>query len=77
MRPETSEDAARASTPPQPSPVPSGAGNPSASPLGGNTSTGRAAPEPSHHRAEEDLASPPEIQDTGASNTGAGTEDAG
>nr|XP_051211394.1 uncharacterized protein LOC127328868 [Lolium perenne] len=61
MRPETSEDATRTSTPPQPS----------------NTSTGRAAPEPSDHRAEENLASPPEAQDTGASNTGAGSEDVG
>ncbi|KAK1632904.1 hypothetical protein QYE76_007219 [Lolium multiflorum] len=55
MRPETSEDAARASPPPQPSPVPSGTGNSSASPLGGATSTGRAAPEPSDHRAERTL----------------------
>ncbi|KAM0931645.1 hypothetical protein ACQ4PT_000199 [Festuca glaucescens] len=77
MRPETSEDAARASPPSRPSPVPSGTGNPSASPLGGTTSAGRAAPEPADHRAEKDIVSPPEAQDTGASNTGAGTEDAG
>ncbi|KAM0909092.1 hypothetical protein ACQ4PT_015040 [Festuca glaucescens] len=77
MRPETSEDAARASSPSRPSPVPSGTGNPSASPLGGTTSAGRAAPEPADHRAEEDIVSPPEAQDTGTSNTGAGTEDAG
>ncbi|KAK1604939.1 hypothetical protein QYE76_028612 [Lolium multiflorum] len=76
MRPESSEETARTSTP-QPSPAPSGAGNLSASPLGGTTSAGRAAPTPSDHRAEEDLVSPPEIQDTGASNTGATTEDAG
>ncbi|KAK1649567.1 hypothetical protein QYE76_067372 [Lolium multiflorum] len=77
MRPESSEETARTSPPPQPSPVPSGAGNSSASPLGGTTSAGRAAPEPSEHRAEEDIVSPPETQDTGASNTGADTEAAG
>jgi hypothetical protein len=76
MRPETSEDAARAS-PPQPSPVPSGTGKSPASSRGGNTSAGRAAPEPSDHRAEEDLSSPPEAEDTGVSNIGAGTEDDG
>ncbi|KAK1670147.1 hypothetical protein QYE76_058306 [Lolium multiflorum] len=77
MRPESSEEPARTSPPPQPSPVPSGAGNSFASPLGGTTSAGRAAPEPSEHRAEEETISPPEDQDTGASNTGADTEDAG
>ncbi|KAM0857521.1 hypothetical protein ACQ4PT_048426 [Festuca glaucescens] len=77
MRPETSEDAVRASPPSHPSPVPSGAGNPSASPLGGTTSAGRAAPEPADHRAEKNIVSPPEVQDTGASNTGASAEDAG
>ncbi|KAK1647654.1 hypothetical protein QYE76_065459 [Lolium multiflorum] len=69
MRPESSEEAARPSPPPQPSPAPSGAGNSSVSPLGGTTSAGRAAPEPSDHRAEEDIISPPENPDTGASNT--------
>ncbi|KAM0924986.1 hypothetical protein ACQ4PT_004525 [Festuca glaucescens] len=77
MRPETSEDAAKASPPSRPSPAPSGTGNPSASPLGGTTSAGRAAPEPADHRAEKNIISPPEAQDTGASNTGAGIEDAG
>jgi hypothetical protein len=77
MRPETSEEAARTSPPPQPSLVPSGAGKSPASSRGGNTSAGRAAPETPDHRAEEDLSSPPEIDDTGASNTGAGTEETG
>ncbi|KAK1632428.1 hypothetical protein QYE76_006743 [Lolium multiflorum] len=77
MRPESSEGTARASPPPQPSPVPYGTGNPSASPLGGHTSAGRAAHEPSEHRAEEDIVSPPETQDTGASNIGTDTEAAG
>ncbi|KAK1650548.1 hypothetical protein QYE76_068353 [Lolium multiflorum] len=77
-RPEGSAGSARASTPPpHSSPVPSGAGNISASPLGGTTSSGRAAPTPPDPRAEEDLASPPETQDTGASNMGAGKETAG
>nr|XP_051211713.1 formin-like protein 16 [Lolium perenne] len=76
MRPERAEDAPRPSSPPQPSPVPVGAGKSSASPLGGKTSSGCAAPKSPHHRAEEDLASPPEKQDTGANNTGAGTEEA-
>ncbi|KAK1614143.1 hypothetical protein QYE76_019660 [Lolium multiflorum] len=77
MRPESTEGAARAPSPRQPSPVPSGAGKSPASPRGGNTSAGRAAPEPSDHRAEGDFSSPPEVQDTGATNTGAGIEDAG
>ncbi|KAK1632448.1 hypothetical protein QYE76_006763 [Lolium multiflorum] len=77
MRPESSEDATRASPPPQASPVPSGAGKTPASPLGGNTSAGRAAPELTDHRAGEDLSSPPEARDTSASNNGAGTEDVG
>ena len=77
MRPEASEDTSRASPPPQPSPVPSGAGKSPASSRGGNTSAGRAAPEPSDHRAEEDLVSPPEAQDTGASNIGVGSKDTG
>nr|XP_051211858.1 formin-like protein 5 [Lolium perenne] len=75
--PESSEEAVRPSPPPQPSPAPSGAGNSSASPPGGTTSAGHAAPTPPDHRAEGDKASPPEIQDTGASNIGANTEDAG
>ncbi|KAK1617042.1 hypothetical protein QYE76_022559 [Lolium multiflorum] len=53
MPPESSEETARTSSRPQPSPV------------------------PSEHRAEEDNASPPETQDTGASNTSADTEAAG
>ncbi|KAK1611815.1 hypothetical protein QYE76_035488 [Lolium multiflorum] len=77
MPPESSEDATRPSPPPQQSPVPSGAGNSFASPLGGTASVGRAAPTPPDYRAEEDIVSPPENQDTGASNTGADTEDVG
>ncbi|KAK1602244.1 hypothetical protein QYE76_071966 [Lolium multiflorum] len=49
----------------------------SASPLGGTTSSGRAAPTPPDLRAEEKIASPPETQDTGASNMGAGKEPSG
>ncbi|KAK1616640.1 hypothetical protein QYE76_022157 [Lolium multiflorum] len=75
MPPESS-DPARSSPPPRQSPVPSGAGNSSAS-LSGGTSAGCAAPKSPDHRAEEDLVSPPENQDIGASNTGAETEDAG
>nr|XP_051190422.1 uncharacterized protein LOC127303759 [Lolium perenne] len=76
MRLEASEDATRTSTPPQPNPVPSGTDKSPASPLGGNTSAGRAAPETFHHRAEEDFFSPPDTEDTGASNIGTGNEDA-
>ncbi|KAK1608552.1 hypothetical protein QYE76_032225 [Lolium multiflorum] len=75
--PESSEETARPSPPPQQSPVPSGAGNSSASPMGGTTSVGCAAPELPDHRAEEDIVSPPENLDTGASNIGADTEAAG
>ncbi|KAK1605728.1 hypothetical protein QYE76_029401 [Lolium multiflorum] len=77
-KPEGSAGSARTSTPPpHSSPVPSGAGNSSASPSGGTTSSGCAAPTPPDHRAEEDFTSPPETQDTGASNIGAGQTDAG
>ncbi|KAK1604683.1 hypothetical protein QYE76_028356 [Lolium multiflorum] len=77
-RPEGSAGSARTSTPPpHSSPAPSGAGNISASPLGGTTSSGRAAPTPPDPRAEEDLASPPETQDTGASHMGAGKDPVG
>ncbi|KAK1660775.1 hypothetical protein QYE76_048934 [Lolium multiflorum] len=69
---------ARTSTPPpHSSPAPSGAGNTSASPLGGTASSGHAAPTPPDHRAEEDPVSPLENQNTGASDIGAGEETAG
>ncbi|KAK1605100.1 hypothetical protein QYE76_028773 [Lolium multiflorum] len=77
-KPEGPEGTARASTPPpQSSPVPTGTGNPYASPLGGTSSAGRAAPTLPEHRVEEDLISPPEKQDIGASNIGADEEAAG
>ncbi|KAK1618927.1 hypothetical protein QYE76_024444 [Lolium multiflorum] len=77
-KPEGSAGSARTSTsPPRSSPASPGAGNTSASPPGGITSSGRAAPTPPDHRAEEDLISPPETQDIGASNTGADDETAG
>ncbi|KAK1698691.1 hypothetical protein QYE76_015388 [Lolium multiflorum] len=76
-KPESSEGTARTSPPPHSIPVPSGTGNPSASPLGGTPSAGRAAPTPSDHHAEEDHVSPPEAQDTGASNIGADSKAAG
>ncbi|KAK1604012.1 hypothetical protein QYE76_027685 [Lolium multiflorum] len=77
-RPESSGGTTRTSTPPpHSSPAPSGAGNTSASPLGGTPSSGRAAPTSPDHRAEEDFVSPPETQDAGASNIGAEEETAG
>ncbi|KAK1680776.1 hypothetical protein QYE76_041624 [Lolium multiflorum] len=76
-KPPSSEGTARNSPPPRSSPVPSGTGNPSASPLGGGPSAGRAAPTISDHRAEDDSVSPPDMQDTGASNIGADPEAAG
>ncbi|KAK1692187.1 hypothetical protein QYE76_008884 [Lolium multiflorum] len=45
-------------------------------PLGGTTNRARG-PNTSDHRAEEDFTSPPEAQDAGASNIGAGKTDAG
>ncbi|KAK1616941.1 hypothetical protein QYE76_022458 [Lolium multiflorum] len=77
-RPEGSAGPARTSTPPpHSSPAASGAGNSSASPLGGATSSGRAAPTSPDHRTEEELAFLPETKDTGASNIGAEEEAAG
>nr|XP_051211524.1 uncharacterized protein LOC127329017 [Lolium perenne] len=75
MKPEAPADAARTSPPAHASPVPSGADKSPASPRGGNTSLGRADPEPSNPCAEEDSISPPNVEDTGASNIGAGSED--
>ncbi|KAK1611581.1 hypothetical protein QYE76_035254 [Lolium multiflorum] len=76
-RPSGSEGSARTSTPPpRSSPASPGAGNISASLSGGTTNSGRAAPSPSDHRTEEDLSFLPEHQDTGASNIGAGEEEA-
>ncbi|KAK1607820.1 hypothetical protein QYE76_031493 [Lolium multiflorum] len=46
-------------------------------PSGRHHKFGRAAPTPPDHRAEEDLVSPPETHDAGASNIGAGKETAG
>ncbi|KAK1625832.1 hypothetical protein QYE76_000147 [Lolium multiflorum] len=77
MRPETAEEAGRSSPPPRQSPAPSGAGKAPSSLRGGKTSSGCAAPKPTHSRAEEDFFSPPAPEDTGASNMGAGSEDAG
>ncbi|KAK1602437.1 hypothetical protein QYE76_017939 [Lolium multiflorum] len=71
-RPEGSAGSARTSTPPPHSIRHHRCHNTSASPLGGHNKFGRAAPTPPNLRAEEDLASPPETQDTGASNMGAG-----
>nr|XP_051190156.1 uncharacterized protein LOC127303466 [Lolium perenne] len=77
MPPETSEDPARTSPPPQSSPARSGAGIAPSSLRGGKTNSGCAAPNSPDHHAEEDFISPPEFEDTGANNMGTGTEDAG
>jgi hypothetical protein len=77
MRPETPADAGRATPPPRQSPVPSGAGKSPSSLQGGNTSSGRATPKPTNSRAEEEFFSPPDHQDTGASDMGAGSDVAG
>ncbi|KAK1668408.1 hypothetical protein QYE76_056567 [Lolium multiflorum] len=75
--PASFEGTARTSSPPRSSPVHLGTGNPSASPLGGAPSSGRAAPTTSDHRAEDDFVSPPDMQDAGASNIGADPEAVG
>jgi hypothetical protein len=77
MRPETPADARRATPPPRQSPVPSCAGTSPSSLRGGNTSLGRAAPKPTNSHAEEEFFSPPDHQDTGASDMGAGLDAAG
>ncbi|KAK1625911.1 hypothetical protein QYE76_000226 [Lolium multiflorum] len=77
MRPETAEETGRSSPPPRQSPASSNAGKAPSSLRGGKTSSGCAAPKPTHSRAEEDFFSPPELEDNGASNMGAGSEEAG
>ncbi|KAM0833016.1 hypothetical protein ACQ4PT_064513 [Festuca glaucescens] len=77
MKPEAPKDTSGTQRPPQQSPAHSGAGKAHSSPRGGTTSSGSAAPKRRHHRAEEDFFSPPEIEDTGAGNTGAGSEPSG
>lgn len=76
MRPETSERTTKTSPPPQASPARSVAGKAPSSPRGGKANSGCAAPNPTNSRAE-DFISPPDFEDTGASNMGASTEDAG
>ncbi|KAM0857704.1 hypothetical protein ACQ4PT_048304 [Festuca glaucescens] len=77
MRPEAPQDTSKAQDTPQKSPAHSGAGKAPSSPRGGTTSAGTAAPNQKDHRAEEDFSSPPEFQDAGASNTGAGSDQTG
>nr|XP_051229654.1 extensin-like [Lolium perenne] len=74
---EASEDPARTSPPPRSSSARSGAGKAPSSLRGGNTNSGCAAPNSPDHRAEENFVSPPEYQDTGASDMGADIEYAG
>ena len=77
MRPEASKDSGKTHHPPHQSPAHSGAGKVHSSPRGGTPSSGSAAPKKKHHRAEGDSSSLPEVEDTGASNTGAGSEQTG
>ncbi|KAM0910872.1 hypothetical protein ACQ4PT_013877 [Festuca glaucescens] len=77
MRQEAAKDTGKTPETPRQSPAHSGAGKAHSSPRGGTTSSGCAAPKKKHHRAEEDSFSPPEVEDTGASNTGAGSEQTG
>ena len=76
MRPEALQDTSQHQHRPQQSPAHSGAGQIRSSPRGGRTSSGSAAPKQRHHRAE-DFSSPPETEDTGAGNIGAGSEPSG
>ncbi|KAM0848037.1 hypothetical protein ACQ4PT_054640 [Festuca glaucescens] len=76
MKPEAPKDTSGTQRPPQQSPARSGAGK-AHSPRGDTTSSGSAALKQRHHRAEEDFFSPPEIEDTGAGNMGAGSEPSG
>jgi hypothetical protein len=76
MKPEAAKDASKATPPPQRSPAHSGVGKAHSSPRGGKTSSGSAAPKSKDHRTE-DFTSPLEYEDTGASNTGASSEETG
>ncbi|KAM0889398.1 hypothetical protein ACQ4PT_027716 [Festuca glaucescens] len=73
MRPEALQDTSQQQHSPQQSPAHSGAGKTHSSPRGGRTSLGSAAPKQRHHRAG-DFTSPPETEDVGAGNMGAGSE---
>jgi hypothetical protein len=74
MRPVTPADAGRATPPLRQSLVPLSAGKSPSSLRGGNTRSGHAAPKPANSRAEEEFFSPPDYQDTGASDMGAGLD---
>ncbi|KAM0871532.1 hypothetical protein ACQ4PT_039337 [Festuca glaucescens] len=76
MRPEALQDTSQHQHPSHQSPAHSGAGQIHSSSRGGRTSSGSAAPKQRHHRAE-DFSSPPETEDTGAGNIGAGSEPSG
>ncbi|KAM0895906.1 hypothetical protein ACQ4PT_023558 [Festuca glaucescens] len=78
MRPEASRDIGKTQhPPPHESPAHPSAGKAHSSPRGGTPSSGSAAPKKKHHRAEGDSSSLPEVEDTGASNAGAGSEQTG
>ena len=77
MKPEAPKDTGSRQETPRKSLAHSGAGKAPSSPRGGITSSGSTAPKKKHHRAEEDSSSPPEVEDTGASNTGASSEQTG
>ncbi|KAM0923582.1 hypothetical protein ACQ4PT_005451 [Festuca glaucescens] len=74
MRPEAPKDTGKIQHPPHQSPAHSDAGKAHSSPRGGTTSSGSAAPKKKHHRAEEVFSSPPDTEDTGTGNMGAGSE---
>ncbi|KAM0901505.1 hypothetical protein ACQ4PT_019952 [Festuca glaucescens] len=77
MRREAAKDTGETQETPQQSPARSGAGKTPSPPREPTASAGNAAPENEDHRAEGDFSSPPEFEDLGASNTGAGSDQTG
>jgi hypothetical protein len=77
MKPEAPKDTGSRQEAPRKSLAHSGADKAPSSPGGHTTSVGNVAPQTEDHRAEEDFTSPPDFEDPGASNMGAGLEQTG
>jgi hypothetical protein len=74
MTREVPKDTGKAHGTPRQSTTHSGAGKNPSPPRERTASEGNAAPDKEDHRAEGDFASPPELEDPGANNMGAGSD---
>jgi hypothetical protein len=71
------KDTSKAQDTPHESPAHSAAGKTPSPPREPTASEGNAAPDNEDHRAEGDFSSPPELENFGTNNTGAGSDETG